>query len=74
MKQIRLPRETRSKVVPLTVEQVQRLADAMPPRCRAMVVTQSGLGLRVGELWGLTIEDVDFLRRVVHVRDNCLRT
>src|SRR5215203_4554497 len=31
----------------------------MPERCRAMVITQAGLGLRV--------QDVDFLRRTVRV-------
>lgn len=39
------------------------LAEEVPPRCRAMVVAQADLGLRVGELLGLTVDDVDFLRR-----------
>ena len=32
-----------------------------------MVVAQAGLGLRVGELLALRVEDVDFLRRTVRV-------
>lgn len=43
------------------------MADAMPRRCQAMVITQAGLGLRVTELLALRIEDVDFLHRAVRV-------
>jgi integrase len=39
----------------------------MPVRYRAMVITQAGLGLRVGELLALRVEDVDFLGRNVRV-------
>jgi integrase len=62
-----LPRVERPRVVPLTVEQVAALADAMPGRFRSMVITQVGLGLRIGELLGLRVGDVDFLRRTVRV-------
>ena len=34
-----------------------------------MVVAQAGLGLRIGELLALRVEDVDFLRRTVRVED-----
>jgi integrase len=64
---ITLPRYERERVVPLTVAQVQALAGAMPDRYRAMVVTQAGLGLRMGELLALRVEDVDFLRRTVRI-------
>jgi integrase len=49
------------------VAQVQALADAMPDRCRAMIIIQAGLGLRIAELLALRLEDVDFLRRTVRV-------
>jgi len=64
---VALPRHERARVVPLTVEQVQALAHAMPARNKAMVITQAGLGLRIGELLALRLEDVDFLRRSVRV-------
>ena len=64
---IALPRHEQARVIPLTVAQVQALADAMPARNRAMVLTQAGLGLRIGELLALRVEDVDFLRRTVRV-------
>jgi integrase len=64
---VALPRHERARVVPLTVDQVQALAEAMPARNRAMVVTQAGLGLRIGELLALRVQDVDFLRRTARV-------
>ena len=63
-----LPRSERARIVPLTVPEVRDLADAMPGRCRAMVITQAGLGLRVAELLALRVEDVDFLHRSVRVK------
>jgi integrase len=39
----------------------------MPPRNRAMVIVQSGLGLRIGELLSLRVQDVDFLRRTARI-------
>lgn len=64
---VQLPRADRERVVPLTVAQVQALAGAVPERCRAMVLAQAGLGLRIGELLALRVEDVDFLRRTARV-------
>jgi len=64
---IALPRHERARIVPLTVSEVRALADAMPARNRAMVLTQAGLGLRIGELLALRLEDVDFLRRTARV-------
>jgi integrase len=64
---IALPRADVQRIVPLTVAQVRALADAMPARNRAMVFAQAGLGLRVGELLALRVQDVDFLRRTVRV-------
>jgi integrase len=64
---VKIPRQEREQVVPLTVDQVNALADAMPLRFRAMVITQAGLGLRLGELIGLRVGDVDFLRRTVRI-------
>jgi integrase len=64
---ITLPESHQERLVPLTVAQVRQLADAMPARNRAMVIVQAGLGLRVGELMGLRVEDVRFLKREVRV-------
>ena len=64
---ISLPESVPARIVPLTVDQVRILAEHMPERCRAMVVAQAGLGVRIGELMALRLEDVDFLRRTVRV-------
>lgn len=64
---VQLPRYERERIVPLAVEQVAALADAMPERYRAMVLTQAGLGLRIGELLALRVQDIDFLRRTVRI-------
>lgn len=67
VQRIALPRHEPDRVVPLTIDQVARLAGEMPERTRAMVITQAGLGLRIGELLALRLEHVDFLRRTVRI-------
>ena len=62
-----LPRSKRERVVPLSTVQVQALADAMPERCRAMVIAQAGLGLRIGELMALRVTDINFLARTARI-------
>jgi integrase len=62
-----LPPAERVKFVPLTVSQVRAWAAHAPGRVRAMIVTQAALGLRISELRGLRVPDVDFLRREVHI-------
>ena len=58
----------------LTTEQVLAIAAAVPERYRALVVTGAGTGLRPGELFGLTLDRVDFLRRAVKVDQQLVRT
>ncbi len=66
---VRLPRAegTTSALVPLTTTQVHALAEAVPDRYRALIVASAGLGLRQGEVCGLTVDRVDFLRRQVRI-------
>lgn len=64
---IALPRADRPRIVPLSVGQVRELANAVPDRYSALVLTQAGLGLRLGELLALRVQDVDFLRRTARV-------
>lgn len=56
------------KVVPWTPEQVTAVRHGLPSRYRAMATLGAGCGLRQGEVFGLAVDDVDFLRGVVHVR------
>ena len=64
---IALPKRTASKVVPLSVGDVEALAAAVPDRYRALIVFAAGMGLRQAECFGLTVDRVDFLRRTVRV-------
>ena len=65
---VRLPRLDPSKVEPWTAEEVRAVHDALPERFRVMATLAAGCGLRQGEVFGLAVQDVDFLRGVVHVR------
>jgi len=62
-----LPKVPARKVEPLTVEQVEALVAGTPARYRALVLLGAGTGLRSGELFGLQVRHVDFLRRTVTV-------
>lgn len=57
----------------LSRENVLGLAAEMPARYRALVLTAAGTGLRPGELFGLTVDRVDFLRRSVKVDRQLVR-
>lgn len=65
---VRVPRADPTRVEPWLAEQVVAVHDALPERYRVMATLAAGLGLRQGEVFGLAVEDVDFLRGVVHVR------
>jgi integrase len=64
---VKLPTVTRPKVHPLELTEVHALAEGMPKRTRAAVLFAAGSGLRMGEVLGLTVDRVDFLRRTVKV-------
>lgn len=66
-RRIRLPNGDSGEVVPPPVEEVAALAVAIGERWRAVVVVLAGSGLRIGELRGLMVDDVDFLRRTIGV-------
>ena len=50
-----------------TLTEVLGLAEAVPPRYRALILTATFTGLRFGELLALRREDIDLLRRTVNV-------
>jgi integrase len=64
---VRLPEVAhREQVIP-TRAQVHALAVALPERYRAVPLLAAGTGLRGGELFGLELSSVDFLRREMRV-------
>ena len=64
---IKLPKIPKSKIKVLTAEELGRLADAMPPEYRAMVWLAGGAGLRLSEVAGLRLSQVDILGGTLRV-------
>lgn len=62
-----LPRVRRELVHPMPVADVVELADLIVPNLSAAVYVGAGCGLRRGEVMGLTVDRVNFLRRTVTV-------
>ena len=58
----------KAKCYVATTEQVWALHDAMPQHLRAAILLGAFAGLRISEACGLRVEDVDFVRGVVHPR------
>lgn len=71
---IRTPKQEKKLPRFLEYEEVKRLLDAPPmdtwlgSRDKAIMETLYSTGLRVSELVGLNMDDVDFLGEIVHVR------
>lgn len=71
---VRTPKQDKKLPKFLEYEQVKRLLETPPAdswlgaRDRAMMETLYSTGIRVSELVGLNIEDVDFLGEVLHIR------
>ncbi|MEE8602209.1 tyrosine-type recombinase/integrase [Euzebya tangerina] len=55
----RLPEVVKKPVEPLTVAQVEAVRDAMPEHYRAAVTLAATTGLRIGEVFGLTMDRLD---------------
>ncbi|MEO5652469.1 MAG: site-specific integrase [Marmoricola sp.] len=71
----KLPKDERiRRVVPMTTEQTQALRAAMPGQLRAAVTLAAGTGMRQSEIFGLTIDRIDFPGRTVTVDRQVLTT
>jgi integrase len=55
-------------VEPASLDELDTLAEAMPPRYRMLVLLAAWCGLRYGELTELRRKDIDTKRGVIHVR------
>lgn len=64
---VRAPSLERRKVTPWPAERVAAVRAELDARYQELVTVGAGLGLRQGEAFGLAVEDIDFLRGVVHV-------
>jgi integrase len=64
---VKPPRLVSRKVTPWPAEQVLELHRALPARYRIAATIAAGCGLRQGEVFGLAVDDVEFLGRILHV-------
>ncbi|NJP78010.1 site-specific integrase [Streptomyces sp. AA8] len=67
-KSVRWPKVPEDQREAWPLETAQRARDLINPRYRVAVVVALGCGLRQGEVFGLSPEDVDFKRGVIRVR------
>jgi integrase len=65
---VRLPRPPKVEIVPPTTEQVQTVLGACPGRYRAAVTLMAASGIRLGELLGLDVHDINYIGRTVTIR------
>ncbi|CAN5595769.1 site-specific integrase [soil metagenome] len=65
---VKAPALERERVEPWPQERVAAVVAAHPMAYRAMPVAAAGAGLRQGEVFGLRVEDVDFLGRRLRIR------
>lgn len=64
---IRLPRSTAGKAQPVPLDVVDAIEEALPRWMAVVVSLGVGVGLRQGEVSGLTVDRVNFLRRTLRV-------
>ncbi|MBB4903986.1 tyrosine-type recombinase/integrase [Actinophytocola algeriensis] len=67
-KSVKQPKAAQKKIIPWPEARVWTVQRKLKERFRVTVDMAAGIGLRQGEVFGLAVEDVDFLRGVVHVR------
>jgi integrase len=69
-KSVRPPKVDWDKVEPWPVAQVESVIERLPERYRALAVVGAGCGLRQGEIFGLRVQDVEYLRRRIQVQQH----
>ena len=67
-KSVRWPKAPKERRDAWSLETALRVRDVISPRSRIGVVLGLGCGLRQGEVFGLSPEDIDYARGVLHVR------
>jgi integrase len=67
-KSVRRPKVEQRRLAPWTPDRVLAVRDQLPDRYRLVVWLGAGLGLRQGEIFGLSPGDFDLELNVVHVR------
>jgi integrase len=64
------PKPDRKKARPWTLDQVEAMSAALPPRYALLPYLGAGTGMRQAEMFGLAMDDIEFLSRrpFIHVR------
>lgn len=69
-----LPRKTAKEIEPLTVKELQQILQAAKGTdIYALLILEAYTGMRKGELLGLQWENIDFDKKVLHVKKNLCR-
>ncbi|MEV4451291.1 tyrosine-type recombinase/integrase [Streptomyces mirabilis] len=64
---VKAPKLEPRRIVPWGRERVLAVRSELPERYRTMVDLAGGCGMRQGEVFGLAVDDVDFVEGVVHI-------
>jgi integrase len=67
-KSVTRPKLPERKAQPWTLDEVEAIATALPRRFAVLPYLGAGTGMRQGEAFGLAVDDIDFLHKVIHVR------
>jgi integrase len=67
-KSVRRPKLSHRKIVPWPKDRVLAVRDQLPEQYQLVVWLGAGLGLRQGEIFGLSPDDIDLERGEVHIR------
>jgi integrase len=68
-------RGRRQEIVPLNVSEIERLAEAaVHPRDRVAILLMGYAGLRAGEIGGLRVQDIDFEKCRISIRQQVVQT
>ncbi|MFJ6695567.1 tyrosine-type recombinase/integrase [Streptomyces sp. NPDC091272] len=73
-RKITLPPLADEEITPPTVAQVAAMVETIPPYIRAAIVVLAGSGLRIGELLGLKVSDVDFKLGTIRIERQRLQS
>ena len=69
-----MPKDHNDEVEVATLEDIEKVRSGLGQRWEVIPVVLAGSGLRVGELLGLRLSDVDFLRRTIRVERQRLQS
>jgi integrase len=65
---VKPPKPDERKTLPWEAARISAIRAALPYRYQAMTDAGKGAGLRQGEVFGLSPDDIDWLRKIIHVR------